>query len=127
MNRIAARLAEQHPSNARYPAVALTPIREKLAGQGVGQSLWLLLGATAVVLLIACANIANLFLARGASRRRELAVRAMLGARAGDLVRQVFTESALVALAGTCAGVLLTLWVATATNVPPLRPRAACR
>jgi putative ABC transport system permease protein len=122
MNGLAARLAAARPdSNAQWAAATVTPIRERLAGAGVGHSLWMLLGATGIVLLIACANVANLFLARGASRRRELAVRAAVGARPAHIVRQLLCESALIALGGTAAGLLLTLWArdAIVAALPP--------
>ena len=111
MNLIAGRLAAERPhSNGRWPEATVTPIRDRIAGPGVGSSLWLLLGATFVVLMIACANIANLFLARAAHRRREMAVRAALGARTSRIVRQMFCESAVVAAAASAAGLLLTMW-----------------
>ena len=111
MNLVAARLAAARPSsNGRWPQVTVTPIRDRIAGPGVGSSLWLLLGATIVVLMIACANIANLFLARAAHRRREMAVRSALGARPSRIVRQMFCESAVVAAAATGAALLLTMW-----------------
>ena len=84
----------------------IKPLREQLTG-GISTPLWILLGTVAIVFLIACANVANLFTARAEGRRRDLAVRRALGARRGDLVRSQVTEALLLALVGGAIGALI--------------------
>jgi putative ABC transport system permease protein len=111
MNTIISSIASQHPeTEAAGHRIVITPLASYLFGDA-RPALWLLLASTAMLLLIATANIANLALAHATGRRREFAVRAALGAGRGRLVRQLLTESFLVALAGGVGGVVLSHWL----------------
>jgi predicted permease len=107
MNALARKLREQFPeSNARKIGVKLTPMRDQITG-GYRRALWVLLAAVGFVLLIGCANLANLNLVRAIARRREMSIRSALGATRSQVVKQLLLESALLATGGGVLGALL--------------------
>ena len=106
MDAISLRLAQQYPEDDTGWGAVVVPLREDLVGD-VRPSLVMLLGAVAFVLLIACANVANLILARSLSRRKEIAVRSALGATSRRVLQQILIETTLLALCGGLAGILV--------------------
>jgi predicted permease len=113
MTAIGARLEKQYPDSNRDESVAVARLRDTMVRE-VRLTLWLLLGTVGLVLLIACANVANLLLAKATIRTREIAIRAAVGASRGRIVRQLVTESLLMALAAGTAGLVIAAWGADA-------------
>ncbi|PWT89805.1 MAG: hypothetical protein C5B54_08310 [Acidobacteria bacterium] len=109
MKTIAARLAMQYPDTNKDRSVVLISFRNWLVKE-VQPALWMLFGAAAFVLLIACANVAALILARATTRQKEIAIRISLGATRRNIVQQVLIESLLLAIAGGIAGLVLAYW-----------------
>jgi putative ABC transport system permease protein len=105
MNAVTARLAVSYPASNKGWGAIVDPLKNDFIPRERIMTLWLLLGAVAFVLLIACANVANLLLARGMTRQREMAVRSALGAKSGSIFAQLLTESLLLAIGGGALGI----------------------
>ncbi len=109
LDAIGARLEQAFPLSNKNQTFRAVPIREQMVG-AVKNTLYLLLGSVALVLLIACANVANLLLARATSRTREIALRAALGANRWQIIRQLLIESTIIAVLAGAAGLALASW-----------------
>jgi putative ABC transport system permease protein len=124
LDAISARLAEEFPAENSGWAIRMVPLQEMIVGN-VKSALLVLLGAVGLVLLIACANIANLLLTRATSRAREIAVRTTLGAGRTRIVRQLLSETAVLGLLGGATGIGLAYWGVRGLSslLPPSLPQ----
>ena len=112
---VASNLARVHPELRGWTA-RVEPLSDWLVGPGLARMVWILLGAVGFLLVLACANIAGLLTTRATGRRGEMGVRAALGAGRARLVRQLMTESSLLAIIGGALGILLTFWMLAAMS-----------
>ncbi len=125
MAEVARNLSKAYPDSDKNSGIVLTPLKQRMVS-GVEPMLLVLLAAVGFVLLIACANVANLLLARATGRAREFAIRAVLGATQRRVIRQLLTESLLLAIGGGALGILLASWGTRAglKVLPEALPRA---
>jgi len=110
MDQVAAALEKTHPVWNKDNKVGVRPLRDHLVGARTKSWMLMLLGAVGIVLLIACANVANLLLARATAREREVGIRAALGAGRWRLIRQLMVESLVLSIAGTVLSIILAWW-----------------
>ena len=125
MDQIAAALEQAHPEWNKDRKVGVRPLRDHLVGARTKSWMLMLLGAVGIVLLIACANVANLLLARASAREREVGIRAALGASRWHLIRQLMVESLVLSIAGTVLAVIFAWWAVQVlrTSMPDGVPR----
>ena len=109
MTVLAQRLEQEHPLTNKGRGVHIASITEDTIG-GTSRALWMILGAVGFVLLVACANVANLLLARSTARQKEMTIRSAIGAARGQLIRQLLTESLVLAALGGGLGLLFAFW-----------------
>src|SRR5438874_10015295 len=122
MSGIAQQLQSEHPGSNIVRGVSVEPLHLDFLTDATRRNLWMLMGAVGLLLLITCVNVANLLLARGTSRQREVALRAAMGASRGRLFAQFLTESLVLAVLGGALGVLLAGIIIDliATVMPPV-------
>jgi putative ABC transport system permease protein len=106
---VASRLQQQHPTTNKNQSAVVVSITDDTVG-GYKLTLWLIFGAVVFVLLVACANVANLLLAKATVRQKEMTIRAAIGAGRGQIMRQLLTESLLLSFLGGTVGLLLAVW-----------------
>jgi len=127
MTQVGAAIEQANPVWNKDLTIGVRPLVDHIVGTRIKSWMWLLLGAVGLVLLIACANIANLLLARATARQRETSIRAALGAGRWRLVRQMLVESLALSAAGTIAAVILAWWAVDVlrSSMPDDLPRVA--